>query len=240
MPFFWTLAALSFLSALCILTAQAAPDTMPSHQELATRQTTVTNPYMIGPFAAGSQAFMTSTAHAAFLQRVMATGSGEGVNMVVLGSSPATTQCALAATSTTLPLPIEVTFQFAGLGSNGIFSNTPVVKASTSVQGFTTMISVQTEDSTDNDNNDSEVIINVQSPPTRIAVPQAVSSASLEGALVESDLFFKPTDSISVSVGAFSGESTLSDFSASTQDWAKVTGEILNINQEPSFLICSP
>jgi hypothetical protein len=146
-----------------------------------------------------------------------------------------TTQCTVAADSQSTALVLVFTFQFSSLGTGGPFVNTPIVQTSNSSIGATTLISAETEDSTDNDLNDSVVTIIIASPPSSLAVPQSVNSASLVSALVESDLFFQPTDNIALSIGAFSGESTLSDFSASTQDWGKVTGEIIDINQEPIF-----
>ncbi|KAF9067848.1 hypothetical protein BDP27DRAFT_1422456 [Rhodocollybia butyracea] len=241
MPSVLTLTALSILLTLCTLSAQAT-----NTQGLTTRQTKTPNPFAITNFGLGAKALVIATSHASFVQRVNTTvfgadpiatcilqGNGEGVDMVVLNSSPPTTQCVLVGTS--LSATIRFLFQFSSAGAGGPFVNTPIVQALVTAVGTTTMVSAQTEDSTDNDLNDSVVSALVQGSPSGLAVPQVVNSASLESTLVESDLFFRPTDNITVSVRAFSGESTLSEFSASTQDWGKVTGEIIDINQEPIF-----
>ncbi|KAF9058560.1 hypothetical protein BDP27DRAFT_1372447 [Rhodocollybia butyracea] len=180
MPFFWTLAALSFLDSSLYLVC-------------------------------------TSRTECAFSPR-----KRRGVNMVVLN------------------LTLQVKLQFSPTGPSGAFSNTPVVKASTSVQGFTTMISIETEDSTDNDNNDSEVIINVQSPPTRIAVPQAVSQHRLRA----------PSSSRPVLQAHRQHQRLcwcilwrvhLVRLFRFDSGWAKVTGEILETSPKGQVSpICSP
>ncbi|KAF9063893.1 hypothetical protein BDP27DRAFT_1367663 [Rhodocollybia butyracea] len=218
MPSFWTLNALSILLILCILSVQAALDEIvSSHQGLATRQQKVPNPFQIVGFTAGVNVVVLATSHASFIQRVKTT--------VLTGSKPGPAPCILQGNGE----------GFSSTGTGGPFINTPIVQATFTNVGTTTLGSVQTEDSTDNDLNDSVVTILGEAPPSSVAVPQAVNSASLESTLIESDLFFRPTDNITVSVHGFSGESTLSDFSASTQDWGKVTGEIIDINQEPIF-----
>ncbi|KAF9063892.1 hypothetical protein BDP27DRAFT_1405594 [Rhodocollybia butyracea] len=212
MSSFQILTALSFLSALCTLSAAVPNDgIMPAHQKvlIAVTGNKVPIPCIFQ-------------------------GSGEGVNMVNIVSNN-TTLCNVAGDSPLRPLPLVFTFQFSVTGTGGPFINTPIVQTSNTSLGTTTLITAQTEDSTDNDLNDSVVNIIVQAPPSSIAVPQAVKSASLASALVESNLSFQPTVNITVSVGAFSGNSTLSEFSASTQDWGKVTGEIIDIHQEPIF-----
>jgi hypothetical protein len=213
----------------------------------------VSNPYNVGTFPAGSSAFVTAQSHAAFTQRATITGppatvggsntvctlqgSGEGVNMNVLSSTPTQanpTRCTFAPATTANPLPLSVLFQFSSAGPSGTFVNTPRTSATTNQFANIVQIAVTTEDSTDNDNNDTILTITVEEPPTSVATPRLITSTSGRS-LIESGLLFNPTDSITMSVGPFTGNFTLSDFKASTKDWKTVTGEVLDIHQDAPF-----
>ena len=210
----------------------------------------VSNPYAPGPFPAGSSALVTAQSHAARIQRVTITGppatvgganavctlqgSGEGKDMTVPNSNPTSTRCTFEPATTTDPLPLSLLFQFSRVGS-GTFTNTPKTSATTNTFANIVQISATTEDSTDDDNNDSVVTITVEQPPTSVASPQLVTSKLGRSDLVESGLLFNPTDRITLSVGPFSGNSTLSDFKASTEDWKTVTGEVIDIHQNAPF-----
>ncbi|KAJ7224605.1 hypothetical protein GGX14DRAFT_651161 [Mycena pura] len=227
-------------SALCSLSVQAAP----GHAgELSARQVAVANPFVMGPFAAGSTALVTSDSHALFTQKLVLTGppavctlqgSGEGVDMTVPGSNPTSTECTFAPATTADPLPLSALFQFSSTGPGGTFINTPRVTSSTHQAGNLISIAAMSEDSTDNDNNDSEVSITIVLFPTRVAAAQSIDSTSAH-ALVESGMLFNPTNGITVSVGPFAGNSTLSDFKATTEDWNTVTGEIIDVQQDAPF-----
>ncbi|KAJ7224610.1 hypothetical protein GGX14DRAFT_651167 [Mycena pura] len=220
MPSFSSLITVCFISvsAFCSLSVQAAP----GHAgELSARQVAVANPFVMGPFAAGSTALITSEAHAAFTQRVVTTGP------------PAV--CTLQGTVIP-PQPNAPSrlFQFSSNGPGGTFTNTPRVTSSTHMAGNLISIAAMSEDSTDNDNNDSEVSITIVLVPTRVAPAQSIDSTS-EHFFVESGMLFNPTNSITLSVGPFAGNSTLSDFKATTEDWNTVTGEIIDVQQDGPF-----
>jgi hypothetical protein len=122
-----------------------------------------TNPVQI-PINGDSSGSITCNSHAAYYQRVtlnflntqvVFSGTGEGV--------PMTTQSG----ATVYPLPptrqgysISALFQFSTSGQNGPFQNAVSVQNPIiSQEGNTTFISVTSEDSTDNDDNDSYLII---------------------------------------------------------------------------------
>jgi hypothetical protein len=220
-------------------------------QELSARQQAVSNPYAPGPYPAGSSAFVTAQSHALFTQKVTITGppatvggsnavctlqgSGEGKDMNVLNSNPTSTRCTFEPATTADPLPLSLLFQFSNTGPSGTFVNTPVTSATTNTFANIVQITATTEDASDNDNNDSVVTITVELFPTDVASPQLITFTSARSDLVESGLFFNPTDSISLSIGPFSGNSTLSDFKASTKDWKTVTGEVIDVHQQAPF-----
>ncbi|KAJ7223336.1 hypothetical protein GGX14DRAFT_387661 [Mycena pura] len=187
MPSFSSLITLCFLSAFCSLSVQSAPSTtghavvgrLYTHniplmnfpiQGLYARQVQAPNPFGLGPFPPGSTALVTAVSHALFTQRLVVTGppapctlqgSGEGVDMTVLGSdptSPTPTQCTFEPATTADSLPLSVLFQFSSTGPNGVFNNTPIVKFSTHM--IQNVIST-TEDSTDNDENDTEATVTI-------------------------------------------------------------------------------
>jgi hypothetical protein len=212
-------------------------------QELSARQVPVSNPYVLGPYAAGSTAVVFAESNALFTQRVTITGppavctlqgSGEGVDMSVPASNPTSTECAFRPATTADPLPLSLLFQFSSTGPGGTFVNAPTIKSSTHTNANVVSIVATSEDSTDNDNNDTELNIMVTLFPTGLAPAQSVTSA-FGRSLVESGLLFNPTDSITLSVGPFAGDSTLSDFQATTQDWNKVTGEITDVHEDAPF-----
>jgi hypothetical protein len=122
-----------------------------------------TNPVQI-PINGDSSGSITCNSHAAYYQRVtlnflntqvVFSGTGEGV--------PMTTQS--GATVYALPptrqgYSISALFQFSTSGQNGPFQNAVSVQNPIiSQEGNTTFISVTSEDSTDNDDNDSYLII---------------------------------------------------------------------------------
>ncbi|KAJ7198142.1 hypothetical protein GGX14DRAFT_666932 [Mycena pura] len=143
-------------------------------------------------------------------------------------------QCKFTSATTSDPLSLSLLFQFSPNGF--IFTNSPVVNVSTNTIDNVVSVRASSEDSTDNDVNDSEVTITVVLPPDDTAPVQPTNpNTTFPDALVGSAMVFNPTDSIALSVGPFDGDSTQTDFLATTEDWNKVTGEIIDVKQPPPF-----
>ncbi|KAJ6523175.1 hypothetical protein B0H19DRAFT_1277041 [Mycena capillaripes] len=238
MPSFSSLITLCFLTAFYSLSAQAAPSTTGHAAELSARQVAVSNPYVPGPFPVGSSARVTGITNALFTQKVTITGaagtpdcilqgSGEGIAMTVVGTPTRTTDCTLMPATTSEALPLSLRFEFSSTGPSGTFANAETF-------GNTITITTITEDSTDNDLNDTFVTIMVDLFPATLAPAKSITS-TFERSHVESGLVFNPTDSITLSVDPFMGNSTLSDFHAITEDWNTVTGEIVDVHQGAPF-----
>jgi hypothetical protein len=122
-----------------------------------------TNPVQI-PISGDSSGYITCNSHAAYYQRVtlnflnnqvIFSGSGEGVPMTTQTGSPLYD---LGATRQNYS--ISALFQFSTSGPNGPFQNAVSVQDPIiSQDGNSTFITVTSEDSSDNDNNDSYLII---------------------------------------------------------------------------------
>jgi hypothetical protein len=122
-----------------------------------------TNPVQI-PINGDSSGSITCNSHAAYYQRVtlnflntqvVFSGTGEGVPMTTQTGAPV-----YALPPTRQGYSISALFQFSTSGPNGPFQNAVSVQNPIiSQEGNTTFISVTSEDSTDNDDNDSYLII---------------------------------------------------------------------------------
>lgn len=124
------------------------------------------NPVSI-PISGDSSGLIVCNAHAAYFQRVSLTwsisgsqttvvfsGSGEGVSMKTQNGS---TSAELPATRQ--GYSISALFEYSTSGSNGPFYQAVVNDPTTISADGTTIITVTSEDSNDQDNNDSYLII---------------------------------------------------------------------------------
>ncbi|KAJ7198148.1 hypothetical protein GGX14DRAFT_402176 [Mycena pura] len=260
MPSFSSLVTVCFVSALCSLSVHGRAVKLSARQTAASNPLEL-GPFSPGSTAMVTsrshalytqKVVVTGPPAACTLQ-----GSGEDKDMPVLGSNPTSTQCTFAPTNISEPLPLTLLFQFSPTGPDGEFTNSPVVVMDTNTIANVISMAASSEDSTDNDMNDSQVTITVVLPPnntapvqptnpnttfpepitTTIILPEPVTNPNptFQNALVESGMRFTPTDRIALSVGRFDGDSTMTDFHATTDDWNKVTGEVFDVKRAAPF-----
>lgn len=127
-----------------------------------TRTAAASNPY-VSQFPVGASASVSAESHASFYQIVdlddgagttcVLKGTGEDVQMLTPAGA---NSCTFVATSDTIPVTLSALFQYSKSGPSGSTSNSHVQTAHVADDGpFLDVITVHTEDDSDDDDNDT-------------------------------------------------------------------------------------
>jgi hypothetical protein len=185
---------------------------------------------------------VTAESHAAFFQLLdiddgdndicILQGSGENVKM----NTPAGQDSCSFTAAPGVPVFLSVLFTFSRSGAGGPFSNAVVLAPlATDDSPMLRIVSVTSEDSTDNDDNDTFLTIAVFDPAglgdaspisTATAVKTLNSDVAAFSTTATSKYSTGDASAITISVGNFAGNSTRTDFSASAESWGAVSGKV--------------